>query len=704
MSSAESIDHYLSGRMDAKHRDRPENSFSSCVRSLLKNAGIELGESEFSRFCALNSVDPSFSSFKEVAHQLGVLVQLIDIRSVEALPNLYLPCIAELDDEYFVVRALTREKAVIFSPQRGELTLSLQEFELKSSGPLLCLSRLSEFDGQVGEDQITLSGLYGNMRGLKKAIGVIFLFSVVVQIFAIVVPLFAQLAIDKIIPNQDANLLIITCLGFGLVMSLDAVIKAVKGYYATNLLAYLNANTLSNVYEHLVHLPLSFFERYPLGDILSRFKSIEPLNGQVTNTFVSIIMDTLMVISMVAIMMIYAADIAMVSVVFAAVIVLTRYLFNGTLKILHREACEFYADSSSYFIETFSSMQSVRVYRGEKARHRGWLEKHLKAIGRDQTRIKMSISADVIADLLSGFEMIIVIALIAMSVIESELTIGAMFAYLSYRTLFSVHASSLIKNLFELRQLSVFLKRISSIVTEKRLSDEHGGPAFGVECSDMDIEVENLSYTPSGEAKPLFSNLSFVIRAGELAVITGASGSGKTTLMRLMLGLIPPSAGAVLVAGQKVDVHRRHHSLNVAAVLQGDRLYSGSILENVVANAAETDIDWVIECCKLAGIHDEVVRLERSYQTVLSRGDPNISMGQEQRLLFARALYQRPAILFLDEATSHLDPHNEALLNERIRSLGITRVVIAHRGDIALHADRVIDISELKSRGQGQSR
>lgn len=696
MNSAQTIDQHLSGLGPTAPSQAPNLALAQCLHLALRDKGVEIGAEQVTRACLLSQFDGSLTAFDKVAQRLGLDALVISTQDLGRLAELHLPCIAQLDDGFYVIKRLDQDQVSLVSAQRRAATVPRHEFDRRVTGAMLHLAPVTRISKSVQGD-IKLSQLYAGIRGLKGTVSVIFMLSVAVQLFAIVVPLFAQLTIDKIIPNQDINLLLITCLGFGLVLSLDAATKALRGYYATNLLAYLNSNTLSSVFDHLIHLQVGFFERYSLGDILSRFKSIEPLNGQITNTFVSIIMDTLMVLSMAAIMAIYAPGIALISLVFAAAVICTRFCFNGTLKRLHREACEFYAESSNHFIETFSSIQSIRVYRSEKLRHRIWLEKHLKAIGRDESRIKLSISADVIAELLGSAEMIIVIALIATRVIDAEMTVGAMFAYLSYRTLFATHASSLIKNAFELRQLSVFLQRIGSIVGEPRLlSGSVAESNIAIECEPgTTVEVESLSYAPTDAARPLFKDFSLTIKAGSLVVITGASGSGKSTLMKLMLGLLPPTAGIIRLDGRRIGPFHRHSAARISAVLQGDRLFSGSILENIVGNAPVCDLERVIDCCKMAGVHEEVIELEAGYETIINRGEPNISMGQEQRLMFARALYQQPSILFLDEATSNLDANNERLLNERISALSMTRVVIAHRGNIAQYADQIVNLTPL---------
>ena len=212
------------------------------------------------------------------------------------------------------------------------------------------------------------------------------------------------------------------------------------------------------------------------------------------------------------------------------------------------------------------------------------------------------------------------------------------------------------------------------------------------------IEVKNLSYQYDSFSQPIFSNLNITIQRGESVALVGPSGIGKTTLLKVMCGLLSPTNGDVLVDNLNVNkIGLNNYRLSTACVLQEDRLFSGSIMENISGFEDNVDEEFVIECARHSNIHDEIMSMPMGYETLIGELGSGISGGQKQRLLIARALYRKPCILFMDEATSHLDLNNESSINNAISKLSITRIIVAHRPSTIASADRVIDLSECRT-------
>ncbi|HTF98531.1 MAG TPA: ABC transporter transmembrane domain-containing protein [Cellvibrio sp.] len=695
MDSSEIIDKFFHKNISPIQINQ-SSDLSSAVYSLLNKYDVKVDKDHVASFFIRYSISNDMDKFIEGSKYLGADFCLINLDTIEEINDSLLPCITKINNDYVIVTKAKQKYFHIYNPNLGEYTVAAHELD-KTFGKKVIYIKSIYTDSSKNEKVIGLRELYRNVSGFKETLAKLFLLALFIQVFAFFLPLFAQLTIDNIIPNYDKWLLMIIAIGFISVVVIDSFVKIVAGLVTTNLLVYLNSNTLVSVFDHLVHLPSSFFDGRQMGDILSRFKSIEPLNGKVTKSLVEIIIDSLMTVTMSIVMLIYAPFIAFISLICFILIMAIRFGFNSTLKDLERNATERYAESSSYFIETFNSMQSIRVLQAESKRRDQWLERHVKAIRYDQHRIKLALTIDNIADMINGIEMIVVIALSALYVIESSMTLGAMFAYLSYRTLFSTHASRLIKNISDLRILNIYLSRISTILNHRRInytqSDFINADDFSGR-NKISICFEKVSYKQSNTNKLILKDVSFQISFGELVCIEGDSGAGKSTLIKLMLGILSPNTGVISINGIELNPFEKHSRTNCAAVLQGDRIFDISIAKNIIGASSEIDMERIIDCCKKVNMHDEIMQLSAGYETILQRNEMNISVGQEKRILLARALYLKPQILFLDEITSNLDRSNELLINNLIKSLHITRIVIDHRKFLSAKANKIITLDK----------
>ncbi|HBZ9732420.1 TPA: ATP-binding cassette domain-containing protein, partial [Klebsiella pneumoniae] len=246
----------------------------------------------------------------------------------------------------------------------------------------------------------------------------------------------------------------------------------------------------------------------------------------------------------------------------------------------------------------------------------------------------------------------------------------------------------------QLRMLSLHNERLSEIVFSEPEKELPARRVFD-ENSGVKLEIKNLSYQYDPFSQPIFSNFNLQVEPGESIALVGPSGVGKTTLLKVMCGLLSPTSGEVIA--DNLDIYKiglNNYRLGTACVLQEDRLFSGSISDNISGFEDNADEELIVECARRSNIHDEIMKMPMGYETMIGELGLGISGGQKQRLLIARALYRKPSILFMDEATSHLDLKNESAINQSIASLSITRIIVAHRPSTIASADRIIDLSQ----------
>jgi ATP-binding cassette subfamily B protein RaxB len=277
-------------------------------------------------------------------------------------------------------------------------------------------------------------------------------------------------------------------------------------------------------------------------------------------------------------------------------------------------------------------------------------------------------------------------ALLAM---RNVFSVGMLVAYLAYKDQFALRVSTLIDRCIDLRMLRLHGERLADIVLTP--PEDDAGPAELASPPDARIEVDGLSFR-YGDGEPwVLQDCSFAIEPGESVAIVGASGCGKTTLVKLLLGLLAPSTGRIRIGGY--DLHKvgpRNVRAIVGAVMQDDQLFAGSIADNIGFFDTNHDILRFVGAARLGAIHDEIAAMPMGYHSLIGDMGSSLSGGQKQRLTLARALYRQPKLLCLDEATSHLDVANERLVNEAVKALALTKVIVAHRPETIASADRVL--------------
>ncbi|PHM30081.1 ATP-binding cassette domain-containing protein [Xenorhabdus innexi] len=265
-------------------------------------------------------------------------------------------------------------------------------------------------------------------------------------------------------------------------------------------------------------------------------------------------------------------------------------------------------------------------------------------------------------------------------------------SYLAYKSQFESRVISLIDQFISLKMLGIHLDRLSDIVLNET---EVKSDVFcsKKEIDSNNIEIKNLSFKYKDNAPYLMENLSFNIRSGDSVVITGPSGCGKSTLLNLMMGNIQPTDGKVIIGDSVVhESHINNIRKHIGYVAQDDILFSGSIIDNITFFDENPDMEKIINCTKISAIHDDIIRMPMKYETLVGDMGTTLSGGQKQRLCLARALYKNPKILFLDEATSHLDVENEKIISSNLKMLNITKVMVAHRKETIESANKIIKL------------
>lgn len=635
----------------------------------------------------------TLKSLMDTADSLNLTPRALSLE-LEQLTEVKTPAILHWDMNHFVVLQKAGKRGItVHDPARGHQDLDWKTASRHFTGIALELMPTKDFEVKNEKLSMRLTDFWNRITGFKRALLQIFILSFALQIFALGSPFYMQLVVDDAIVSHDQELLTVLALGFFLLMLIEVTTRAFRSYVILVISNTLNIQMANNLFRHLVRLPMAYFENRHMGDTVSRFGSLESVRDLLTTGFVEAMVDGVMSLILVALLFLYSPKLAAIVLVTVFIFLAVRLALFRPFRNLNEEAIVAAANEQSNFMETVRGMQSIKLFGKEVDRQTLWQNRYADVINTGIRLGKFRIGFDTANGVLFGIENIVVIYLGASLVLENALTVGMLYAFVSYKRQFTEKANTLVDKVIEFRMIRLHLERIADIAKTpvENALDCRGFHKQKEEKLAGQLELQDIAYRYSPNDPFLFQNLSLEIKPGEVIAIVGPSGCGKTTLLKIMLGLLRPDKGEIFVDGQELEkIGLRSYRSLIAAVMQDDQLMSGSIADNISFFDPEPDTSAIEQCARWACIDQDIHGMPMGFDSLVGDMGTTLSGGQKQRLLLARALYQKPRILFLDEATSHLDTNTEQVVNANLQKLDITRVMIAHREGTIKMADRIV--------------
>jgi ATP-binding cassette subfamily B protein RaxB len=633
------------------------------------------------------------------------LRQMIDVASglelsarpvrleIDELDQLRLPAILHWDLNHFLVLERVEKNGVwLLDPANGRRRMTLAKFARHFTGVALELLPTAEFKPIDARVRTRLSDLWSRLTNYRGAFWQVLVLSLIVQVTSLVTPFFIQLAIDDGVNQGEASLLTLLLVGFGMIYALQAASKMLRSWATLCLGQSLSFQLGGNVVRHLLRLPMGWFERRHVGDILSRVGSIGPIQTLLTKGLVDAAIDsTLLVLTLLVMLMI---SVPLTAIVFACTVLYTvlNQVFYPALRARNEEEIVARAAEQSFQMESLRAMRAIKLHGFETIRESGWRNRYAEVISAnyraDMIRLKLGFAEDAIFSV----SFLLTVYFGALAVIDQKLTIGLLLAFLSYRSSFSSSASSLVSQWQKWRLIGLHLERLSDIVGEKKevLAANIDSAARGTAPA---IRAVDLTFAYDAGEVPVLDRANFEIPAGSMVAIVGPSGAGKTTLMRLLLGLLSPHSGTIEIDGIPLGpATLAGWRGRVGAVMQDDYLLSGTLADNISFFAPQPDQLKIEAAARFARIHADIVKMPMAYHSLISDMGAALSSGQRQRILLARALYRQPDVLVLDEGTANLDERTEGMIARGIASLPMTRIAISHRPALVACADIVMHV------------
>jgi len=661
--------------------------------------------------CQLNRVpfDPSLLLQRFPAphslRQFLEAIQSLGFRAGEgALAKANLPCVAFLEGEAprpaLVVKADGRRLLYFEAGSQTPLTGGYELFE-----PHAVFVRhesakeLSPDEGAAPAPSFGFGWFWRELLKHKRVWRDVLAASLFIQLVGLATPLFTQVVIDKVVVHHTTNTLVVIALGLAMFLAFNAGMSWLRQYFVLHTGNRVDAILGSEVFRHVLRLPLPYFEHRPTGVLIARVRAVETVREFMAGAAVSLILDFPFLLIFVAVMFAYSWQLTLIALAVLTAIALLSVLVTPLLRSRLNRQFLLGARNQAFLTEYVAGIETVKALQMEprlEARYDEMLAAYL-ASGFDTRQV--SNSYNVAANALEQLMTLAILCLGALLVMRNDgFTIGMLVAFQMFAARMSQPMLRLAGLWQEFQQASIAVKRLGDIMDAP--AEPHALVPSRAPEGRAEIAIAGLAFRYSPEHPYLYRNLSLALKPGRLTVLTGPSGSGKSTLAKLLLGFYPPQDGRITIDGRDI----RHFSANelrqyFGVVPQETVLFSGTIYENLLAanpNAAFAD---GVNACKIAEIHDFIEKLPKGYNTEIGEHGVGLSGGQKQRLAIARAVLKRPRVLIFDEATSSLDQATAEKFAQTVNKLkgAATILFIAHQLPKGLAVDEVFTLNAEKT-------
>ncbi len=625
-----------------------------------------------------------------IATALGLAARPLRLEPDE-LALLATPCILHWDLNHFVVlKRVAGGALVIHDPASGVRRLPLAAAAKHFTGIALELTPNAEFAAVAPPARVRVSALMGRLAGVRQSLCLLACMALAIEALAVVSPFLMQWVVDEALVSADADLLLTLALGLLFLLMLRVVVTAMRGATVIAISSALKVNGRASLFGHLVNLPATYFESRHLGDVMSRFGSQETILQALTTDLVEIMLDGLMSAITLVVMLLYAPALAALVLGAALLYGALRAFSYTALRNASAEAIVWGARRDSHFLETLRGMKTIKLFNAQAARQAHWLNLLVHTVNRQVATQKLSLMFRTVNASVIGVVAVVVVWLGARRVLDNTFSVGMLLAFISYKDQFLGRVSELINKGLDLFMLRLHAERLADIALA---APEPRHVPFGEarRRGPLRIELRGLRFRYGASDPWILDGIDLRIEAGESVAIVGPSGCGKTTLLRLLASLLVPSGGEILVDGCALNLGAvgAYRSL-IGVVLQDDQLFAGSIADNISFFADAPEPERIAACAAHAAVLDDIAAMPMGFHSLIGDMGTVLSGGQKQRILIARALYRQPSLLLLDEATSHLDVARESAVNGAIGALPMTRIIVAHRRETILSAERIV--------------
>lgn len=633
---------------------------------------------------------PDLQLCGQIAAMLGLLVTGAKVPAASAT-RLITPCLVPWKEGFAIATASNAAGLRLASPAEGWVQLSpAQIAEQYPEGlELLLLERSID----TPEQTFGPGWFWPALKRYRGMLLQVLLASFVVQLFSLANPLLIQVIIDKVISQRSLDTLQILGTALVVVTLMEGVIGSLRTFLFTDTTNRIDLRLGAEVIDHLLRLPLGYFDKRPVGELGTRIAELEKIRNFLTGQALITLLDAAFSVIYIIVMAIYSWLLTLIALAVLPIQVGLTLLGAPLFRRQYRQAAEENARTQSHLVEVLTGIQTVKAQNVEMVSRWKWQELYAKYISRTFEKTITGTFLNESSSVLQKLSQLLVLWVGATLVLKGELTLGQLIAFRiisGYVTQPLLRLSSIWQNIQELR---VSFERLADVVDTPEESSEADRSHIPLPPVKGDVVFENLSFSFNPGGQEVLSNVSLHVPPGTFTGIVGQSGSGKSTLMKLLPRLYSPTKGRILVDGYDIDkVELYSLRRQIGIVPQDPLLFSGTISENIALTNPEAPSDAIVQAARIAGAHEFIMGLSAGYSTPLGERGASLSGGQRQRIAIARTLLSQPQLLVMDEATSALDYDTERQVCDNLREAMSQSTVffITHRLSTIRRADLIV--------------
>ena len=656
--------------------------------------------------CGITNQGISLLDLSTGAENIGLRTLAIKCTIEEVITSVPFPTILFWNENHFVVLYHADKKHMwVSDPAKGRIKYTHEEFrrgwypKKENKGVLLAVEPTVDFQKNKQQKEREKNSFINILRYFipyKKSFMTIFVIMFIVTLFQGILPFISKAVIDVGIKTFDLNFINMVLIGNICILLSITIFNVIRDWLLLHITSRVNIALISDYLIKLMKLPVTFFENKLLGDILQRARDHERLRNFIMNNSLSLIFSIFTFILFGIILLIYNAIIFYIFLAGSILYVLWVLLFLSIRRKLDWEYFELISKDQSYWVETVSAIQDIKIYNYEKHRRWKWEEIQARLYKVNKRVLNVTNSQNMGAQFIENIKNMSIVFYCASAVITGDITFGIMISTQFVIGMLNGPLIQFINFIISAQYAKISFLRMNEI---HQLEDEEAPLSISTSiipaCRDMILE--NVHFQYSVNAPMILKNIYLQIPQNKVTAIVGGSGSGKSTLLKLLVRLYKPSYGEIKMGGMNVSIINLKHWREICGVVMQDgKLFSDTIVNNIILDDEHINYDRLHEVCRIAQIEDEINSMPKGYETMIGETGRGLSGGQKQRLLIARALYKKPDFLFLDEATNSLDVINERKIVEALNNAFNNRtvVIIAHRLSTVRNADQIVVMNQ----------
>lgn len=625
-----------------------------------------------------------------VAELMGLNAQLIHIPA-SAVTRLQAPALIRWLDSFAILYEISEQKLILAVPEVGIVQQKPANFieHWGDEGQVLLLKPTKSTPKQ----RFSLSWFIPSLFKYRKVLLEVLIASFFVQIFTLANPLIIQVIIDKVIIQNSFDTLHVLGILLLIIAVFEGLLTSLRTYLFVDTTNRIDLTLGSEIIDHLLRLPLRYFERRPVGELATRAHELENIRSFLTGTALTVVLDAVFSVIYILVMMIYSWLMTLVALATVPLFAFLTMVVSPIVRRQLRDKAVRNAQTQSYLVEVLSGIQTVKAQNIELRSRWQWQEHYSNYVTAGFQTVITSTAAGATSHFLNQVSSLLVLWMGSYLVLQGQLSLGQLIAFriiANYVTAPLLRLTQLWQNF---QETALSLERLADILDTPIEAEETDRNNIPMPTIRGAVKYENISFrfNPSGPLQLVNINLDFA--PGQFVGIVGQSGSGKSTLMKLLPRLYDVESGRILIDDYdiaKVELYSLRRQIGM--VLQDSLLFDGTVQENIALTNPDATTEEIIAVAKIAVAHEFIMSLPNGYNTRVGERGSALSGGQRQRIAIARTVLQNPHLLILDEATSALDYHSErqVCLNLAKAFQGRTVFFITHRLSTVKHADVIL--------------